>query len=173
MIYHRKIYKENFGEILEGYEIHHKDGNHANNHPNNLQAVTLQEHYDIHKAQGDRGACHAIAIRMKLSHSEMSKLATQSNLEKVRKGTHQFLGGAIQRKRVQNKTHNFLGGKIQGENSRKQVKEGTFHLLGPEQNLKRIKNGTHNCLEIHTCPKCGKIGKGHVMFRHHFERCKW
>jgi len=24
----------------------------------------------------------------------------------------------------------------------------------------------------HTCPHCNKTGKGHVMFRHHFDRCK-
>jgi hypothetical protein len=44
----------------------------------------------------------------------------------------------------------------------------------------RIKNqiasGTHAGTivfsEIHTCPHCNKIGKGAVMFRHHFDNCK-
>jgi hypothetical protein len=51
----RKIYEDYFGPIPKdsdgrSYDIHHIDGDHSNNHPSNLKAVTIQEHYDIHYA---------------------------------------------------------------------------------------------------------------------------
>src|SRR4030065_2485584 len=41
---HRQIYIDNFGEIPQGYHIHHKDHNHYNNDPENLVAITRLEH---------------------------------------------------------------------------------------------------------------------------------
>jgi len=73
---HRKIYVENFGPIPEGHEIHHIDGNHFNNDPSNLIAVSMQEHYDIHYAQGDYAAAYRIAQRIGVSAEEKSRLAS-------------------------------------------------------------------------------------------------
>ena len=55
---YRKIYESHNGPIPKedngrSYEIHHIDGNHFNNDPSNLKAVSIQEHYDIHYSQGD------------------------------------------------------------------------------------------------------------------------
>jgi len=95
---HRKIYKQHYGEIpidSDGrtYEIHHIDGDHSNNNPLNLKAVTIQEHYNIHFSQGDWSACIAIELRMKRD----PKLLSELNRRKVESGTHHLLGGEIQR----------------------------------------------------------------------------
>jgi hypothetical protein len=58
---YRRIYQKHYGPIPDGYDIHHIDGNHLNNNPTNLLAVSYQEHYDIHFAQGNYGACYLIA----------------------------------------------------------------------------------------------------------------
>ena len=55
---YRKIYESHFGPIPKekngrSYDIHHIDGNHSNNSPENLRAVTIQEHYNIHYEQED------------------------------------------------------------------------------------------------------------------------
>jgi len=60
--FYRKIYEQHHGPIpveSDGrtYEIHHIDGDHNNNDPGNLKAVTVKEHYNIHYAQGDYNAC--------------------------------------------------------------------------------------------------------------------
>lgn len=60
MSIHRRIYEQKFGLIPDGCHIHHKDGNHNNNSPDNLVCVTAQEHFDIHLEQGDYGACWAM-----------------------------------------------------------------------------------------------------------------
>jgi hypothetical protein len=153
---YRKIYESYHGPIPydetgRRYEIHHIDGNHNNNNISNLKLVTIQEHYEIHKAQGDWAACLIMSERMKISPEEKTILARAVQKRKVNAGTHHFLGGEISRKtqakRVAEGTHNLLGGEVQGKTSRRRVADGTHNLLGPEQNLKRIADGTHNLLK--------------------------
>ena len=115
---YRKIYKKHYGPIPcdsygRSYEIHHIDGNHNNNDPKNLIAITLQEHYDIHYAQGDWSACYYMSIqRMNKTPAELSDLSKKIQLERVKNGTHHFLDGKISKKtnqtRVNNGTHHFL-----------------------------------------------------------------
>lgn len=79
---YRKIYEQHYGPIPKddmgrSYEIHHIDGNHKNNDINNLKAVSLQEHYNIHKDQGDVGACWLMSPRLNLTGEEMSRLGRE------------------------------------------------------------------------------------------------
>jgi len=74
---YRKIYENNKGKIPKGYEIHHIDGNRNNNDISNLISISIQEHYDIHKKQGDWGACRKILKRMNMSEEEKSKLSSE------------------------------------------------------------------------------------------------
>jgi len=205
--YYRKIFKQHFGVIPideEGrtYEIHHIDGNHKNNEPSNLKAVSLQEHYDIHYKQGDWAACHRISKRLNKTKEEISELARLLNIEKVKKGTHQFLGGGIQRKRVMEGTHNFLGknnppakrmlemgihpfqgeqgSKLSSITNAKRIENKTHNFLGDgsmqrEIQKKRLENGTHHFLlprETVICPHCDKSGPKPQMIQWHFDNCK-
>lgn len=47
---HRLIFEDFYGEIPEGYVIHHKDGNRTNNCIMNLQLMRLGTHTAIHNA---------------------------------------------------------------------------------------------------------------------------
>ena len=81
---HRKIYETLVGPIPKdedgrSYEIHHIDGNHNNNEITNLLCVSIKEHYEIHKSQGDFKACLIMSQRMKISPEEKSQLAKLSN----------------------------------------------------------------------------------------------
>lgn len=170
---YRKIYLNHHGVVPldeEGrkYDILHIDGNHSNNDPANLKAVTLQEHYDIHYSQGDFGACRAIAMRLKLSKEEISELASKAAKARVATGEHPFLrpgfSKEVQQKRLQDGTHHNLGGHLQkrlckeGKNpfgdpefSRKhqmaRVAAGTHNLLGERNHVhKKVADGTHNWL---------------------------
>jgi hypothetical protein len=202
---YRKIYENHHGPIPkdeegQSFEIHHIDGDHSNNNPTNLVAVTLQEHYDIHYSQKDYGACFLIATqRMNKTPKEISELARKAALKRVDAGTHpflggevakktqqrrvaegqhHFLGGAIQHFRVKNGTHNFLSGKIQRESNHKRLENGTHHIL--KLSKTRIENGTHNflgktnpALTSWICEYCGKEGKGKGNYvRYHGNKCK-
>ena len=94
---YRKIYEEHHGPIPrdeEGrtYDIHHIDGNWANNDINNLEAHPIRKHYDIHYEQGDYNACIRIASRMKMSPKEISEIASKSlskrNIQYAKEGKH-------------------------------------------------------------------------------------
>jgi hypothetical protein len=90
---YRKIYIKHFGSIPKEpngrrYEIHHIDGNSHNNLPKNLTAITIQEHYDIHYAQGDWAACLRIAAKMKLDPQEISTLAKMNHENRMKAKKH-------------------------------------------------------------------------------------
>ena len=46
---HKELFRKFYGEIPEGYEIHHKDGNKLNNSLDNLIAVSKEIHRLYHK----------------------------------------------------------------------------------------------------------------------------
>jgi hypothetical protein len=73
---YRKLYERyHQSSLLDGVDIHHIDSDHSNNDPKNLQAVTLEEHYNIHKSQDDFYACFMIAQRMKIKPDDWHQMA--------------------------------------------------------------------------------------------------
>lgn len=154
---YRKIYENHNGIIPKysdgrTYEIHHVDGNHSNNSPSNLTAVTIQEHYDIHYAQGDWYACKLIKLqRMDYTSEEISILTSEQNKKRIDEGTHHFLGGEIQSKsnqrRIKSGTHHLLRRLDGTSHATDRITAGTHHFLtradGSSVTGDRVKNGTH------------------------------
>ena len=100
---YRKIYINHYGPIPvdengRKYDIHHIDGDHRNNVPSNLQALSIEEHYKIHRNKNDIGACLMMKNRMKLSPEEISELCSLRELEKMKRGTHHFLDREFQKR---------------------------------------------------------------------------
>lgn len=158
---YRQIYEKYYGAIPreqngKSYDIHHIDGNHNNNEPTNLKAITVQEHYDIHYFQKDWKACLIMTFRLKSSPEEISDLAKKNAQLQIENGTHPFLGGEISRK------HN-----------QRRLADGTHHLLGGEIQRRAIANGTHAFAMKATCQHCGKTGQKAGMSNFHFDRCKF
>lgn len=105
-----------------------------------------------------------------------SEDARERALERIKQGTHHFLGKTnpvhkqlvngkhnfigLNEKRVTNGTHNFSG---ENNPSKLKVADGTHHLLGPETNAERIANGTHHFLGENN-PSVKKVKDG----THHF-----
>lgn len=90
---YRKVWEDANGTIPvdeqgRSYEIHHIDGDSNNNNLANLRCLSIQDHYEIHKQQGDDEACHAIKLRMDNTplvgwkHSE----STKSKISNAKKG---------------------------------------------------------------------------------------
>jgi hypothetical protein len=238
---YRKIFEKHYGAIPKDengrtYDIHHIDGNRHNNALNNLKAVSIQEHFDIHYLQGDWAACHRISARMAADPEVIKELGRRASAERVEAGTHNFLGGKIQsetnkrrimsgdhqfldrdgasrraveriinnnhhflgdrnpcHKRIADGSHHFLGGDIQRANANRSVANGTHHFLGGAIHRRRVEdgshpflggemqrayatervaNGTHHNFRQLECPHCGKLGKGSIMLRWHFDKCK-
>lgn len=81
---YRKVFERYYqASLLDGIDIHHIDGNHFNNEPSNLQAVTLEEHYNIHKSQNDYYACIMIAQRMQIKPDDWTEMAKRNGLSQA------------------------------------------------------------------------------------------
>jgi hypothetical protein len=73
---YRKLYEKYHNCcLLPGIDIHHVDGNHQNNSIENLKAVSLEEHYNIHKSQNEFYAAYLIGKRMKIKPDDWKLMA--------------------------------------------------------------------------------------------------
>ena len=175
---YRKIYESHNGPIPKEsngrtYDIHHLDGNHSNNSDDNLKAVTIQEHYDIHYSQGDWYACILLGNKMKMSPAELSRLNTLQNLKRVADGTHPFLkrpdGTSLQTDRVKIGTHPWSG----PSNNNKRVAEGTNPFSGMENTRKQLAAGKHPSQKSWKCEYCDTEGHHSGNYtRWHGVNCK-
>jgi len=185
-------------ELNRSYEIHHIDGNRQNNNIDNLKCVSLQEHYDIHYAQKDWAACHRIAAKLRLSFEEISELSRKCQKERVENGTHHLLKGDIQSKyqqklvaegihpwqgdrnpnsrKIAAGTHPWQDKEAAKLRSQRRIEQGNHPFIGGDlQRLvtsRQMNEGKHPSQTIRTCDKCGKTGKGPVMLKYHFDKCK-
>jgi hypothetical protein len=187
-INYRKIYEQYYGPIpldSDGrtYEIHHIDGDNHNNDPSNLIALSIKDHYKLHKDQGDYTEAWAIGGRMKISAEEKSLLASLSNLNTMKNGTNPFSDANIRMKgtiaaresnlkKIKINEYHLQSGDIQRTASQKRVADGTHNFLGGAMNKAMLENGTHPSKIIVTCHHCGKSGGKPGMMTKHFDNCK-
>ena len=134
--------------LLPGVDIHHIDGDHANNNPLNLQAVTLEEHYNIHKEQKDYYAAYMIASRMKIKPDDWIKMAQENGHKSAVKNMKQGIGLTVWAKNnpdlakeVQRKAGN-IGGKKAVD-----LKLG-IHALSKEEKQKISASGGSKASEL-------------------------
>jgi hypothetical protein len=134
---YRKIYEQHHGPIPKDengrtYDIHHIDGNRSNNDLNNLIALSIRDHYDIHYSRGDYGAAWLIARKMNMTAEELSNISRLSALKQVIEGKHPFTSENTktwQQSLVKSGKHHWLGGEIQRKSNQERLLNGTHHLL--------------------------------------------
>lgn len=116
-----------------------------------------------------------------------SEFARNMQKGRVSDGTHHWLRQNLtdddrklyNEKRFANRPNPWSGDAGSKHNktvAERRVADGTHPWVGvkgTEQNLKRIKEGSHPFIQKHTCPHCNKEGKGTMMFRYHFDNCKF
>jgi hypothetical protein len=142
--FYRKIYEQHHGPIpveSDGrtYEIHHIDGDHNNNDPVNLKAVTVKEHYNIHYAQGDYNACVLMSFRMNLTPVELSEIRSKAAHQRVSNGTHPWKDRGRMRKQNQKRTA-----------------EGKNAFSNPDIVKQQLTNMTHATTKRISCLGCKK-----------------
>ena len=87
MISYRKIWEDHYQAcLLPGIEIHHIDGNRNNNSIDNLLAVTIEEHYNIHYLQEDWAACLLISERINISYDRVCEVAKKQAAKRLANG---------------------------------------------------------------------------------------
>jgi hypothetical protein len=83
---YREIWQEAYGDIPKdergiSFDIHHIDGDHTNNALENLQAVSVAEHYAIHYKQEDWHEASLIAKRLFISLDEWKELKSKATTQ--------------------------------------------------------------------------------------------
>tara|TARA_R110000868_G_scaffold410650_2_gene699406 strand:- start:1188 stop:1946 length:759 start_codon:yes stop_codon:yes gene_type:complete len=153
---YRKIWMNQFGEIPidsdgRSYDIHHIDGNKNNNQIQNLIAVSIKEHFDIHYKQGDFEACGAISLRMQnfnfkgYSQSEETKRKiSAANKGKIRTEKHkrkmsEARKGKTLSEETKQKMSDFRRGKPSGN-------KGKNHSEETKKKIAESKKGNQNSL---------------------------
>lgn len=145
--------------LLPGIDIHHIDGNHDNNQPENLQAVTLQEHYDIHKKQNDHYACYMIATRMDIKPSDWIEMARINGRKSAIQNRDRGIGLTAWRKNNPElaKEQTKRAGKIGGKKCLDQ-KLG-IHALTPEEKKSIASAGGKKASELGLGFKAGHAAR--------------
>jgi hypothetical protein len=92
--YHQAVWKHNFGPIPKGFVVHHKDENHDNNDPANLQLLRQGEHALLHNAFAEFNASE----RSKEHKKRVAKLCHQR--AQPRDCVCQGCGAEFQSKRI-------------------------------------------------------------------------
>ena len=179
---YRKIYKQFYGDIPTDdngtrYDIHHIDGDRNNNSPDNLKAVSIDEHYAIHYRQGDLDACCAILIRMKNNNKLLSEISRERELKKLEQGTHKFQDSVWQKEKAKKTkeagSNPAYDPEWQKLKYQKQKEEGRIKLWSSSYLVEAAKLETHPSKFKWVCKHCNKIGLGKGNYtRFHGDNCK-
>lgn len=192
---HVKEWKKHFGEIPKdkdkdgrSYEVHHLDGDISNNSIDNLICISIDEHYELHKNQGDYNAAVLIAFRMKIKPEDIADTARKGTMKRILAGTHNFQDPNFPRSLYHNigfvvaldtrtnvlvraskeefDQHDYYVGANTGR-KQKTVHGNRGHNKGKNWTQKQKRENTVEC------PYCHKSGDASGMMRWHFENCKY
>ena len=124
---HRRVWHEHYGDIPVdsngvSFEIHHINGKHNDNRIENLQCISIHDHYLIHLEQGDAFAVENIVRRM-----EENELIAEGKYERLSlKGKNHPMYGRTHteesRKKI-SKNHHDVSGKNNPMFGKKHTKE--------------------------------------------------
>lgn len=188
---HRKIWSDVFGEIPKdqngrSYHIHHIDGNPLNNCLDNLLCLSPQEHYEIHKSQGDYGAAFMLLNNhLKISATERSLICSKANeirwinysdlekkniINKNRKTNIKTWSSVELRKKSGNNISISHGKRTKEQKQQESIKKSDSAKLAWK--TESHKAHREHMLNKIVCPHCGKEGQKAAMSRYHFDRCK-
>lgn len=95
MTNHRQIWKNYNGKIPldefgRPFDIHHINGNRKDNRIENLQCLSIRDHYELHLKQEDWADVYRIAKRLGIEIEERLDLYSISNRKRLANGTHPF-----------------------------------------------------------------------------------
>ena len=171
---YRKIYEQHYGPIpvdSDGrtYDIHHIDGDRSNNSPANLIAVSIADHYNIHYAQGEHGACLRIGQRMQLSPDKIVLIAQKiGRANKGKKRTEESKSKMRNRKlgikqTDKQKAHKY--NRVVSAETREKSRNSNLGKSRSNQTCQnvsaavktQIANGTHSSQIKYSCVDCKTI----------------
>lgn len=189
---HRKVWEKFNGpipldEFGRSYHIHHIDGNPCNNELPNLLCLSPNDHFELHRTQGDFGAAFLLMNNhLSLSAEERSDIISKANSERWKNYSENERKSIINKNRNSNKTtwsstvlRRETGLKVHQSYSDKTKEQKEQEALIKSSSIKSAwKSSSFDAQREHmsskvVCPHCGKEGQKAAMSRYHFDRCKY
>jgi|688.fasta_scaffold80405_4 hypothetical protein len=187
---YRKIWEKVYGKIPvdekgRSYEIHHIDGNRNNNSLENLQCLSIEEHYRLHLEKGDYAAANLIAKRF--DKPIVKGFAGNRKGAKLTEKHKQALLNSRLGYKASEETRKKISSRLKGRKAaepgkkRKPHSEETKRKMSEKHKGKKLSEEVKQKLSLlkkgktypkQTCSYCGKIGGGPRMKTYHFENCK-
>ena len=146
---YRKLFERHHQcSLLSGVDIHHIDGNHENNNIYNLQAVTLEEHYEIHKNKKEYYSAYLIGKRLKIKPEDWELMTIKNGRKSAIQNMNNGVGLTVWAKNNPELSHKILSdsGKKGGI---KAVNEKLgFHSFSPEEKKITASTGGKKSAEL-------------------------
>ncbi|MHA1942135.1 MAG: NUMOD3 domain-containing DNA-binding protein [Candidatus Hodarchaeales archaeon] len=114
----------------DGYVIHHIDGNHSNDSPENHQKMLWKDHSSLH----NKGKKLSQKTKEKLSRAHTGKILSKEHKEKIRKGG---MGNTNGNTSFLGKKHTEETKRKMSEARKKKWKEGVYDNVDFWENRKR------------------------------------
>ena len=174
---YRWIWEKNHGPIPKdengiSYQIHHIDGNRDNNDLSNLMCVSLDEHIEIHKNQGEMESVSFLEqMRGNITTGWKHSDETKNKISEIQK--QQYANGERIHPMLGKKRPDVVQRNKQGHSDEIRKKMSEIKKNNPTNYwLGKSRKGMVQNHPTYECPHCGKIGKGTAMKRFHFDNCK-
>ena len=159
---YRKIYERHYGPIPKGFHVHHKDLNHENDDPLNLEALHPDDHANKHGFLNNFIMAQSTAIERSIITRKQQRWKTQKSQDMKGNTNGKGNRGKIHTNEHKHKACVSMLGKRNGVGSIR-----TEKWKQSQSELKRGKSKPRI-----DCPHCHASGGAPVMIRWHFQNCR-
>lgn len=158
-----------WGTVPKYHQIHHKDFDKTNDHPNNLELLTISEHYNIHSSvswdpQVPCSLAHlrdAFSERMKLNNPMFNDIS-RNKMKKNRKGKCVGNDNPMRLIENKNKVSNSLQSSTKFAEYKKRISSNVSHIWRERNEEERKRIGAKIQLSRYGCIREERI-KRHVL----------
>lgn len=173
---YRRLWINAYGPIPvdeqgRSFEIHHLDGNRQNNVLENLQCLSIKDHYKLHYDKKEYFAANLIAKRMGKSLKGISDWNisddTRIKMSDSKKGDKNPMKNPANAKKVADALKGRTKSK-EAEQKRLETARKNGSLARTEETKLKMRKPKAKI----ECPHCNFIGGVSIMKRWHFENCK-
>lgn len=169
--FYRKIYENHHGPIPKdefgrSYDIHHIDGNPHNNSIDNLIALSVADHYELHKNKGDYQAAAYLATRLKLDISEIKLLLSKAQLDRVRNKSHHLLNKGSKHPKYDSRVYKWQNIKTNEIISLTQYDFCQLYNFAPQpiNNILRSKRKSYKNWRLYSCESYTNNNYDHTVY---------
>jgi hypothetical protein len=166
---HREIWKDKYGQIPKGFDVHHEDANTLNNNISNLKLISNKDHssyhakkkYKEHPEIYDKAIAKAQIFAKEWHKSDEGKKWHSKHAKEVYKEREYKIFGCIQCKK-EFRSRNLTGGKFCSDKCKARYRR-----------YNKLDNETRECKQCNSCFGTNKYSKTLYCSRTCSAKAQW